>query len=589
MNDIIHSFDEARHIAISLIKGFNRHYRLFSEKTASAKHYFEEGDGLGEQAAVKERIAYYDQRVSETIDFLKFNFQVEELPQAVWERVKLQFLGQIVEHPQPELAETFFNSVVCRILHRDYFQNKYIFRRPSISLEYLEGHESTYQSYYPPKQTMHRLIRDLLRAPGWNIPFANIYHDIANILHEIHRFAKEDLSLAKGFAKPDYNCQIQVLRSPFYQNQAAYIFGKMINGYEQYPFALVIRRHQEKKALYVDALILNKITIRTMFSLSRAYFMTEMEVPSAYVQFIRTMMPNKPKFELYTMLGLGKQGKTAFYRDLMFHLNHSNDDFVIAPGIPGLVMLVFMLPSFPFVFKIIRDKFGASKQVDHATVKQKYLLVKQVDRVGRMADTLEYSDVALPINRFDPILLETLKKEVPTLLEINDDTIVIKHLYIERRMEPLNLYLSRMESEGNFEDLELAINDYGNAIKELATANIFPGDMLWKNFGITRYKRVVFYDYDEIEWMTDCHFRKIPECPYPEMELSGEPWYTVGRFDVFPEEFASFLLGNHLVRTCFLKYHRDLLTAEYWQGVQADIRAGKTIEHFPYPLTARFT
>lgn len=586
----IDSADESNHIALTIIEGFNRHYRLFSEKSCSAKAFFEAGDAAGEQMAVKERIAYYDERVLETIDFLKFNLQAEDLPQNMWERVKLHFLGLLVEHPQAELAETFFNSVVCRILHRDYFQNKYIFRRPAISLEYLEGNTPTYVSYYPPKQPLRRLIREILLANDWKIPFADMNRDIVNILREMRRYARHELALPVGQLMPEYNCQVQVLRSPFYQNQAAYLFGKMINGFREFPFSMVIRRTQVKGSvqLYVDALILDKQTIRTMFSLSRAYFMTTMEVPSAYVQFLRTIMPNKPRFELYTMLGLGKQGKTAFYRDLIYHLNHSNDSFVVAPGIPGLVMMVFMLPSFPFVFKLIRDKFGSTKQVDHATVKAKYLLVKQVDRVGRMADTLEYSDVVLPINRFDPELLEMLKKAIPSLLEINEETVTIKHVYIERRMKPLNIYITEMEAQGREAELESAIIDYGNAIKELAAANIFPGDMLWKNFGITRYGRVVFYDYDEIEWMTDCNFRDIPECPYPEMELSGEPWYSVGRHDIFPEEFASFLLNNPKVRQIFLAHHRDLLTASYWKSLQTRIREGEVIEHFPYPLSLRF-
>jgi isocitrate dehydrogenase kinase/phosphatase len=306
------------------------------------------------------------------------------------------------------------------------------------------------------------------------------------------------------------------------------------------------------------------------------------------VQFLRSIMPNKPRSELYTMLGLGKQGKTMFFRDLIYHLHHSEDSFIEAPGIRGLVMMVFTLPSYPYVFKVIKDVFGASKEVDHETVRRKYQLVKQVDRVGRMADTLEFSYAALPKNRFSPELLDTLYKLVPSQLEEDGDELVIKHLYIERRMEPLNIFLEKAEKSGHPERVEHAVMEYGNAIRELAIANIFPGDMLWKNFGVTRYGRVVFYDYDEIEYMTDCNFRRIPPPPNFEAEMSGEAWYSVKRNDVFPEEFATFLLVSDSIRDAFMHHHADLLDASFWQGAQDEVRKGVVRDFFPYPESLRF-
>jgi isocitrate dehydrogenase kinase/phosphatase len=289
------------------------------------------------------------------------------------------------------------------------------------------------------------------------------------------------------------------------------------------------------------------------------------------------------------MLGLGKQGKTMFFRDFIYHLHHSADKFIIAPGIRGLVMLVFTLPSYPYVFKIIKDVFGTSKNMDRATVKRKFMLVKQVDRVGRMADTLEFSNAAFPLNRFDDEVMEELQQLAPSCFEIKGDSLIIKHLYIERRMEPLNIHLNRMERSNNIEGIEHAIKEYGSAIRELAQANIFPGDMLWKNFGVTRYGRVVFYDYDEIEYMTDCNFRKIPPAPDFETEMSGEVWYPVAKNDVFPEEFSTFLLASPMLRKIFMKHHRDLLAAPFWQDAQQKIRDGHVEDFFPYPQEIRFT
>ncbi|HRI93909.1 MAG TPA: bifunctional isocitrate dehydrogenase kinase/phosphatase, partial [Accumulibacter sp.] len=466
--------------------------------------------------------------------------------------------------------------VCSKILHRTYFNNDYIFARPAVSTEYIQASPPTYRSYYPAQNGLFDTIRQIIVDFGWQRPFEDLDRDIGFIM----RSAEQRLG---EWPEAEANAQIQVLHSAFYRNKGAYIFGKAINGHHEFVFAVPVL-HSLEGNLVLDTILLDRWRISVLFSLSRAYFMVDMEVPSGYVQFLRDMMPTKPASELYTMLGLGKQGKTLFFRDLKQHFRHSEDQFIIAPGIAGLVMLVFTLPSYPYVFKLIKDVFGASKDMDHDTVKRKYLLVKQVDRVGRMADTLEFSHVLLPKKRFSTELLEALRTLAPSLIEEDGDDLVIKHLYIERRLTPLNIYLD----EATPEEIDHAVHEYGSAIRELACANIFPGDMLWKNFGVTRYNRVVFYDYDEIEYMTDTNFRVIPEAPYPEMEMSDEPWYSVGRHDVFPEEFARFLLGSPKVRSAFLKYHRDLLNVEFWQTAQEKIRAGHVEDFFPYPEELRF-
>ena len=566
----------AKRIAEAMIDGFNRHYRLIRQYGRQAKILFEVADWKGVQTAVRERIRSYDDRVDETADLLCAEFGASSLSNETWQQLKLLYIGRLINHKQPELAETFFNSVCSKILHRTYFNNDYIFTRPAASTEYIDSYPPTYSSYYPMQRGLRETIKQIILDFDWQRPFENLDRDVDYVMRSVEQ------SLG-SWPQAEANAQIQVLYSAFYRNKGAYIFGKAINGHQEFPFAIPVL-HTDDGKLVLDTILLDAWRISLLFSLSRAYFMVDMEVPSGYVQFLRSIMPNKPRSELYTMLGLGKQGKTLFLRDLVQHLRHSEDNFIIAPGIRGLVMLVFTLPSYPYVFKLIKDIFGASKEMDRDTVKSKYLLVKQVDRVGRMADTLEFSHVSLPKKRFSKDLLEELYRLAPSLVEENGDNLVIKHLYIERRMTPLNIYLDTATPE----QIDNAVLEYGSAIRELASANIFPGDMLWKNFGVTRYNRVVFYDYDEIEYMTDCNFRVIPEAPYPDMEMSNEPWYSVGKNDIFPEEFATFLLGSPKVRQAFLKYHRNLLSAEFWRNAQQKIRDGHVEDFFPYPETLRF-
>ncbi len=295
------------------------------------------------------------------------------------------------------------------------------------------------------------------------------------------------------------------------------------------------------------------------------------------------MAPLRARSELYTMLGLGKQGKTLFVRELLQHLHHSQDEFVEAPGIRGQVMLVFTLPSYPYVFKVIRDEFGPTKDTDRETVRSKFAMVKHVDRVGRLADTLEFVNLALPRERFSPELLEQLHLLAPSMVS-DGNPFVIRHCYVERRMVPLNIYLDRASPA----ELDAAVVEYGNAIRDLAAANIFPGDLLWRNFGVTSYGRVVFYDCDEIEYLRDVNFRRIPPAPDPESELAAEPWYGVKRNDVFPEEFAAFLLGDERLREPFMRHHADLLEPEFWQATQRRIESGELMDFFPYAESLRF-
>jgi isocitrate dehydrogenase kinase/phosphatase len=568
--------EAARQIATVLIEGFDRHYRLFRVVSATAKEQFEAGAWTELRDAVQDRIRFYDERVAECVERLRGEFDVDALDDQTWRDAKLFYIGLLVDHGQPELAETFFNSVIKRILRRSYYDNELVFVRPAISTEYIESDPPSYRSYYPSIDGEQECFARIFRDFEWSRPFADLDRDLGRLL----RALEERPGGSWTHLEPNY--QIQVLSSAFYRNKAAYVFGKLVNGHDELPFAVPVL-HGADGRLELDALLLDPQHINQLFSLSRAYFMVETAVPSGYVAFLHSMAPARAGSELYTLIGLGKQGKTLFFRELRQHLHHSRDEFVEAPGIPGQVMLVFTLPSFPYVFKVIRDSFGGAKDTDRETVRSKFEMVKHVDRVGRLADTLEFVDLVLPRERFSTDLLERLHELAPSMV-VDGDPLRIRHCYVERRMVPLNIYLDRSSPA----ELEAAVVDYGTAIRDLAAVNIFPGDMLWRNFGVTSYGRVVFYDYDEIEYLCDVNFRRIPEAPDAASELAAEPWYSVGRNDVFPQEFEAFLLGDPRLRELFLRRHADLLEPEFWQAAQRRIASGELMDFFPYPEALRF-
>ncbi|WP_322046987.1 bifunctional isocitrate dehydrogenase kinase/phosphatase [Paraburkholderia sp. J67] len=566
-------------VAQTLLEGFDRHYRSFCEAAARARACFESADWPGLQQLARERIASYDQRVRECVIALEDEYDAENIDDEVWEQIKLHYIGLLTTHRQPECAETFFNSVCCKILHRSYFNNDFLFVRPAISTEYIENDQPaarpTYRAYYPAKDGLAATLARIVTNFQLDTPFEDLERDVACVMQSmLDTFGTVDL-------KPNF--QIHTLAALFFRNRSAYIVGRIINGDLVVPFVVPIR-HVEEGKLALDTVLLRSDPVLIMFSFAHSYFLVEMDVPSAYVEFLRTIMPRKAKGEIYTSLGLQKQGKNLFYRDLRHHLSHSSDAFVAAPGIRGMVMIVFTLPSFPYVFKVIKDSFPAPKETTREQVQAKYQLVKRHDRLGRLADTLEYSSVALPVARLDEALVKELETLAPSMIEYEGENLVIRHLYIERRMVPLNLWLQN----GSDEDVEHGIREYGNAVKDLIRANIFPGDMLYKNFGVTRHGRVVFYDYDEIEYLTDCNVRAVPAPRNEEDELSAEPWYSVGPRDIFPETYRTFLLGDPRVRRYFLEHHADFFEPSLWQESKTRLLAGEVPDCLPYDESERF-
>jgi len=423
---------------------------------------------------------------------------------------------------------------------------------------------------------LRRSFLEILASFQFPTPFENLRRDI--------RYLEQALLGQRSSAwKAQPNFQIQVLGNAFYRNKGAYIVGRLINGDVTEPFVIPVLRNPEK-TITVDALLMQQQDVAVLFSFSRAYFLVDMEVPSAYVSFLLSIMPQKSAVDLYAMLGLQKQAKTIFYRELQHHLRHSRDTFQVAPGVRGMVMLVFTMPSMPFVFKLIKDHFDPPKTSSRQEVKEKYLLVKNHDRVGRLADTLEYSNVAIPLGRIEAALLDQLRKEAASSIEIDGDMLVIKHIYIERRMQPLDNYLAQASKQ----ERKHAIREYGNAIRDLAGANIFPGDMLKKNFGVTRHNRVVFYDYDEICYITECNFRRIPPPRDFDDVMSDTPWYSIQERDVFPETFGPFFFADPKDMAEFKKHHAELMTAAWWQQIKKDIEEGRQADIFPYRQKQRF-
>jgi len=556
-------------IAKKILVGFSQHYDNIKSASIKVKEYFEKRQWDLIEKESERRLNFYDEQVKLYCTELKKELEQNERGVGFWRSAKRYYVHLISEHKQPELAETFFNSVFCHLFERSFYNNQYIFTKPCISINYIDMEEPVVNSYIVRDGNIEETITQILESFSFACEFEDLCRDVQRLKDQLYKqfdHINSDLF------------EIQIIKSPFIRGKGAYIVGNIVVDLHSNRPILIALLNEENRGIFVDSLVADLRSISSIFSFSRSYFFIDTDYPSAIVEYLRTAIPGKTRADLYSTIGLHKHGKTLLYRHFLKYSKITNEKLIIAPGVKGMVMSVFTFPMFPFVFKMINDNFAPPKMGTRKMVKDKYYFVKNHVRIGRLADTWEFSDVAFPIKDIEDSLLEELKTKAPSNILIEDDLLIIKHMYIENKMTPLNLYLETATDEQK----EHMIDDYGQAIDELINSNIFPGDMLTKNFGVTRQDRVVFYDYDEITLMSKPNFRKIPEPKTHEQEMASEPWYYVGPDDVFPEEFKYFMFPSPKMKQIFNRNYNKLLDADYWCSIQKRIEAEGVKNYYPY-------
>ncbi len=493
-----------------------------------------------------------------------------------WSAVFLAYCRLTAENPYSVLAGTFFNTVFRKLADHD--------RSPPFSGETAKFEQTDAQAMalQAPLQCFKgQQIGPLLTQAIGQSPLAA---DVADLEREVVKLTDRLTAEIPLLRSPleQAALELEMLKPIFYRNKGAYLIGRLLIAEHVFPLTIAFTR-PDANGVIADAVLWGENKLSVVFSFTRAYFMVETDQPEPLIDYLQQLLPVKRRWELYNAIGYFKHGKTSFVQDFRRELERSSDKFQIAEGIKGQVMCAFSLDSYQMVFKVIKDRFPPTKSVTREDVLAAYKLVKTHDRVGRMADTHEFHDLLLPLARFDGALLEELQRVAAGAIEIEDDQILVRHVYTERLMVPMNLYVQRCSEF----QLSQVLTDYGAAIKDLAAANIFPGDMLLKNFGVTRHGRVVFYDYDEICYLTDVNFRTMPSRE-TDSSSAGQgvqaagAWFDVGEYDVFPEEFATFLFPDEHIQSIFREQHADLLAAEGWQRIQAQVKARTVTDVFPY-------
>ncbi len=547
---------------------YDNYRTRFSAVTARARSRFESRDWRGAQADTTDRLRLYRESLDPLVEQIRSLLREKVYDKLIWASMKAVYSGWIESRGDWELAETYFNSVTRRIFttvgvdHQIEFVDTDYETPPSYSSQ------PVYHTYDRPDSNV-QLIGRILEEFRFETPYVDLRRDAEEACEalEIHLHNLGALRVVE---------RAEIVKSVFYRAKGAYLVGRLFSGSHMVPFVMALLNTPE--GVIVDALLLSETDLSILFSFAHSYFHVEVERPYDLVRFLSSLIPRKRIAELYISIGFNKHGKTVLYRDLLHHLAYSDNNFEVTRGARGMVMIVFTMPSFPLVFKVIRDRFAQPKETTRRAVMGKYRLVFQHDRAGRLADAQEFEHLQFDRRRFSEELLDELQREASHTVSVDADHVIIQHAYVERRMIPLDIYVR----EASTSAAEAAVIDYGRAIRDLAASNIFPGDLLLKNFGVSRHGRVIFYDYDELCLVTDCHFRKMPKARRLEDEMSAEPWFSVHENDIFPEEFPTFLGLSGSVREAFMKHHAELFEMGFWRDIQNRLKEGELISVFPY-------
>ncbi|MBM2854131.1 MAG: aceK [Steroidobacteraceae bacterium] len=551
-----------------MVAAFARYNAEYRAITRRAPERFENRDWSGVQADVVERLDLYSSIVNQTASELRQRLDARAMDTALWAAIKASYAGQIAGLTDPEFLKTFFSSITRRLFDTVGVDPAIEFF--ALDLDPLRGIDTQVgTNRYANRGSIELLFEELLSAFRFRTPWRDFEGSVSHVATDVKLHLK-GIGRSRGLQ------QVEVIRTVFYQMSRAYVVGRIWGDGWMLPLAIAFRN--TPRGVLVDAVMLRESDVSILFSFTRSYFHVDLERVGEAVMFLRSILPSKPISELFTVLGRAKQGKTERYREIFRHLDETADRFIRAPGERGMVMACFTLENFDVIFKVIRDTFPAVKSIRREEVMAKYDMVFKHDRAGRLVDAQEFKRITLPRHRFDPDMLAELTGECALNVNVEGDDVIVGHCYIERRMIPLNLYLRGATPE----EAELAVIEYGQAIRDLAYTNIFAGDLLLKNFGVTRHNRVIFYDYDELCRITDCRFRDLPQATTDEDEMRAETWFYVADNDVFPETFLNFLGFEGRLREVFLDKHGEILQASWWRALQERLQGGDVVEVLPY-------
>jgi len=576
--------DAHERAAILIVRIFDSYLSEFLIITRRARTRFAERDWNGGRRDAAERLGVYEKVLAQASIQMEGILGKSAHERSTWINMKMLYAKLIAGRSNEDVAETFFNSITRKLL-----QTVGIDREVEFFYLHPKNRPKSRPSEICRTYEQQSKTKDLLRSIINDHAFGAVYEDLER---DLESAASEVDLFLWPIVRENNRYVMEVLRPCFYRNKVAYIVGRIVTKSQMIP--IIIPCSNDHSGLHIDSVLMQEGDADSIFGFATSYFQVETDSPRELVEFLSSILPHKPISDLYNAIGFYKHGKTEFYRDLHRFVHVSKEQFVIAPGVEGAVMVVFTLPNYHHVFKVIKDRpcfirsnHTTDKIIDKAEVKHRYRFVSNRDRVGRLVDTQEFENVRFKTKRYSKELLHEFEEVAREGVTIREGYVVIHHLYLQRKVTPLPMYF---QQEENTNAIRQVVIDFGYFIKDLAATGLFPGDLFntW-NYGVTAGNRVVLYDYDDVMPLEDAQFRHKPG-PMDEYEELNpeEEWIVAEPTDFFLDEMDSFVGIPRALRGIFNAEHKDLFTLQFWQNIKRRVSAGEIIDIIPYDRAKRF-
>jgi isocitrate dehydrogenase kinase/phosphatase len=569
---------DARRAAELIADSHRGYFSAFNSLTAEAQEIFEKRDWTQSTLNAERRVRLYRAAVDAAWQKMQRLLPERLLDRRFWMAARLAFLERIFNDYEADLALTFFYSMM-----------RLAFDQEDTPVEYdddgLAQHshiwnpQPVWELYEATPKQMSRSVIRLLRNCGFRAHFENPQRDAGLVTARL----LDDWGRLISGGTPRH---LRMLRAVFYRDREAYLVGELTSRGRKLPVVLALRN--EEAGIRVDAVLTGKEDMRNILFIStRSTFHVHTDNYREVLSFLDTLSPERGHPAMCAVLGFTHPARVALNQRLQLHLRETGERFTATPGRVGMAMVVFAPPSFPYVFKVIRDYSSKTGWTGRTRIIDLYRWVHETNRGRLMLDAWLYRNLDFSRGHFDEGVVQELLRSAPHSVRIEGDRIIFKHVYAQRRVRPLNTFFDETRDRAQRENV---IDAFGSFIKDLAGMGLFVGDCygLPFNTGLTHGLNVALFDFDDLGPLFRYRFRETPQLPTEQDEFlwnteTDGAWFPVGEFDVLVDEWERFLGVPPDLRDYFRRKHGDLFTIGYWVDVQRRLAAGELHYVLPYP------
>jgi isocitrate dehydrogenase kinase/phosphatase len=570
--------------AAGIILGAHRRYLArFNGITAKAQETFETRAWIQGALHAAERVRLYRDAVDGVWLGLERAYSGQLLSREFWLAGRRALLETVFDDYDADLALTFFYSTM-----------RLAFDRLDAPVEYADDGLAERSHVSSPHPATRRY-----RADGGRLS-ASIAQALADCAFRApFRNLAPEAGLAAGRMLEGWRAEIgastprhlEILRPVFFRDQEAYIAGKLWAREGEMPVVLALRN--DERGIALDAVLTGKEDMRNiLFVSTRSTFHVLADEYREVLAFLDSLAPERGHPAMCAVLGFTHPARVALNQRLRDHLARTRERFARVPGREGMAMVVFGPPGFPYVFKVIRDFSAKQGWTGRQRIMDVYRWVHEINRGRLMLDAWIYRNLRFPRDAFEPGVLQELLSAAPQSVRLDGDAVILKDVYAQRRVRPLNTFFEEEEERAL---RERAADALGCFIKDLASMGLFVSDCygLTFNLGLTHGFNAALFDFDDLGSLLRHNFRETPPMDEKDEllwnpEVDG-PWFAVAENDVLVDEWERFLGVPLDLQACFREKHGDLFTTAYWTQVQRRILSGEQHYVLPYPQERRLS